>query len=126
MVTSPAPGRLVKSPDARASVSHRWATSVIATAHTPVTFVGRPDGGSPAPWIDNDHRTCVREVLDHLAAQGARRIALVAGNTADYYTRACVAAYRDWSHEHRRRPRIDFMTPHRAPEDSLPLRPRPS
>lgn len=92
----------------------------IADAHTPITFVGRPDHNrAPQSWVDNDHRTSVREVLDHLAAQGARRIALVASGTTDYYTRACVAAYRDWCREHRRHRRIDLMTPGWAPEDSL-------
>ncbi|MGV9855427.1 substrate-binding domain-containing protein [Streptomyces sp. NPDC003442] len=37
-----------------------------------------------------------RRVLDHLAGQGAERIALIAGPTQEYYSRASATAYRRW------------------------------
>ncbi|MCF2530892.1 LacI family DNA-binding transcriptional regulator [Yinghuangia soli] len=70
-----------------------------AQAALPLAFVGRPADMRTAGWVDNDHAGSVRTVLDHLAGQGARRIALMAGDCTDHYTRACVAAYRDWCRE---------------------------
>ncbi|MDJ0344736.1 LacI family DNA-binding transcriptional regulator [Streptomyces sp. H10-C2] len=63
----------------------------------PLAFDGRP--AHPAPgeaWVDNDHAATTEEVLDHLAAQGARRIALMAGFGTEHYTRVCTDAYRRW------------------------------
>ena len=44
----------------------------------PVVTTGRrPDGPEDACWVDNDHMTGTRAVMEHLAAQGARRIAVM-------------------------------------------------
>ncbi|NEE07863.1 LacI family transcriptional regulator, partial [Streptomyces sp. SID7499] len=47
-------------------------------------------------WVDNDHRAAVLDLLDHLAAAGARRIGLLTGNTTDTYTRLSTTAYLHW------------------------------
>ncbi|MFG1704199.1 LacI family DNA-binding transcriptional regulator [Nonomuraea sp. M3C6] len=76
----------------------------------PVVFSGRP----PVPehddvWIDNDVESAVRGVLDHLAAAGAARIALLGGDTTDYYIQSCMATYRQWCAERGQPPLIELM-----------------
>ncbi|WP_407836751.1 LacI family DNA-binding transcriptional regulator [Streptomyces sp. DSM 116496] len=73
----------------------------------PVVFDGPP--GDPRPgdvWVDNDHTATTREVLDHLAASGARRIALHAGYGREFYTGAVTSAYEHWCAERRRAPLV--------------------
>ncbi|MBL1116499.1 LacI family DNA-binding transcriptional regulator [Streptomyces sp. 110] len=63
----------------------------------PLVFDGRPgDLRARETWVDNDHEAMTRRVLDHLAGQGAERIALIAGPTQEYYSRASATAYRRW------------------------------
>ncbi|MEV7593120.1 LacI family DNA-binding transcriptional regulator [Streptomyces sp. NPDC089922] len=63
----------------------------------PVVFDGRPAVPHPQDvWVDNDHAATTREVLDHLAAAGARRIALHGGFGREHYTRAVAEAYGAW------------------------------
>ncbi|GGV46142.1 LacI family transcriptional regulator [Streptomyces longisporoflavus] len=67
----------------------------------PLVFDGAP--GDPHPgdhWVDNDHETTTREVLDHLAASGARRVALQSGHGDEHYARTVTAAYATWCAEH--------------------------
>ncbi|MFI6088787.1 LacI family DNA-binding transcriptional regulator [Streptomyces sp. NPDC051218] len=66
----------------------------------PLVFDGVP--GDPRPgdhWVDNDHETTTHEVLDHLAASGARRIALQSGSGDEHYARAVTQAYAGWCAE---------------------------
>ncbi|MFG2976010.1 LacI family DNA-binding transcriptional regulator [Streptomyces sp. NPDC048331] len=66
----------------------------------PVVFDGRPPDPWPADvWVDNDHTTTTREVLDHLTASGARRIALHCGYGREFYTGAVTSAYEQWCAE---------------------------
>ncbi|MEU6862031.1 LacI family DNA-binding transcriptional regulator [Streptomyces sp. NPDC046876] len=66
----------------------------------PVVFDGRPPDPRPGDvWVDNDHEAATREVLDHLAGAGARRIALHAAYGREHYTEAVGAAYRRWCAE---------------------------
>ncbi|MFB7463165.1 LacI family DNA-binding transcriptional regulator [Streptomyces sp. NPDC056224] len=66
----------------------------------PVVFDGRPADPRPDDvWVDNDHEATTREVLDHLAASGARRVALHSGFGREYYTRAVTSAYEHWCAE---------------------------
>ncbi|MER7760581.1 LacI family DNA-binding transcriptional regulator [Streptomyces sp. NPDC097619] len=66
----------------------------------PLVFDGRPPEPRPGDvWVDNDHAGTTREVLDHLAAAGARRPALHSGHGREHYTGAVVAAYRQWCAE---------------------------
>lgn len=77
----------------------------------PLAFDGRPAEVYPREaWVDNDHRATTREVLDHLAGQGARRIALLAGPGEEHYTRSCLAAHQEWCAERGTRPRTIPLT----------------
>ncbi|EPH39740.1 LacI family DNA-binding transcriptional regulator [Streptomyces aurantiacus] len=67
----------------------------------PLVFDGVPgDVRASDHWIDNDHTATTREVLDHLTAAGARRIALQSGSGAESYARTVTAAYEEWCAEH--------------------------
>ncbi|MEV8532059.1 LacI family DNA-binding transcriptional regulator [Streptomyces sp. NPDC051211] len=66
----------------------------------PVVFDGRPAAPRPGDtWVDNDHAATTREVLGHLAAAGARRIALHGGFGSEYYTHAVTRTYEEWCAE---------------------------
>ncbi len=66
----------------------------------PVVFDGRPPDPWPGDvWVDNDHTATTREVLDHLAASGARRIALHSGYGREFYTGAVTSTYAQWCAE---------------------------
>lgn len=81
----------------------------------PVVFDGRPTDPHPDDvWVDNDHATTTREVLDHLAAAGARRIALHAGYGREYYTGAVTRAYEEWCRERGREPSVVTFDPEDA------------
>ncbi|MEU1330767.1 LacI family DNA-binding transcriptional regulator [Streptomyces sp. NPDC005865] len=78
----------------------------------PLVFDGLP--GDPRPgdhWVDNDHEATTRTVLDHLAAAGARRPALQAGNGDEHYARAVTAAYVRWCAERGAAPLIVPFAP---------------
>ncbi|MBL3805629.1 MULTISPECIES: LacI family DNA-binding transcriptional regulator [Streptomyces] len=69
----------------------------LARQGLPVVSDGRPAGSLPVTaWVDNDHEAAVLDILDHLAAAGARRIGLLTGTTTDMYTRLSTSAYLDW------------------------------
>jgi DNA-binding LacI/PurR family transcriptional regulator len=81
----------------------------------PLVFDGRPVDPRPGDvWVDNDHTATTREVLGHLAASGARRIALHAGYGDEHYTRAVTRAYEQWCHEHGRTPLLLTFDPYDA------------
>ncbi|MGW5400481.1 LacI family DNA-binding transcriptional regulator [Streptomyces sp. NPDC003952] len=80
----------------------------------PVVFDGPPADPRPGDvWVDNDHTATTREVLDHLEASGARRIALHAGYGREFYTGAVTSAYEHWCAE---RGRVPLVVPF-DPED---------
>ncbi|WP_245239314.1 LacI family DNA-binding transcriptional regulator [Streptomyces sp. MZ04] len=63
----------------------------------PLVFDGAP--GDPHPtdrWVDNDHVATTIEVLDHLTAAGARRIALQSGSGGEHYARVVTETYEAW------------------------------
>ncbi|WP_330261563.1 LacI family DNA-binding transcriptional regulator [Streptomyces sp. NBC_00539] len=63
----------------------------------PLVFDGRPADPWPSDtWVDNDHASTTRDVLDHLATSGARRIALHSGYGREFYTGAVTSAYEQW------------------------------
>lgn len=67
----------------------------------PLVFDGVP--GDPRPgdhWVDNDHVATTHEVLDHLVASGARRIALQSGSGGEHYARVVTQTYVAWCAEH--------------------------
>ncbi|MCB5165532.1 LacI family transcriptional regulator [Streptomyces bambusae] len=82
----------------------------------PVVFDGRPADPQPADvWVDNDHAATTREVLDHLAAAGARRPALHCGYGGEHYTRAVTEAYEQWCGERGQRPLLVPFGPDDTP-----------
>lgn len=88
------------------------AVAVLRERRIPVAFDGRPDQPHARDsWVDNDHEQAIAMVLDHLAAQGATRVGLLAGDSSDAYTRACVSAYTARVAQ----PRIGFIS-HDDPE----------
>ncbi|WP_338702574.1 LacI family DNA-binding transcriptional regulator [Streptomyces sp. Q6] len=63
-------------------------------------FSDRSVAGRPgAYWVDVDAEAALREILDHLAEQGAGRPALVAPVTDTRFNRDALAAYRAWCAE---------------------------
>ncbi|GAA3233016.1 LacI family DNA-binding transcriptional regulator [Actinocorallia longicatena] len=76
------------------------AVAALRSRGIPIAFDGRPWDLAPGEsWVDNDHAATTLRVLDHLASQGARRIALLAGHATDHYTRSCVEAYERYVDE---------------------------
>ncbi|MFJ1754674.1 LacI family DNA-binding transcriptional regulator [Kitasatospora sp. NPDC088134] len=69
-------------------------------------FTDRSVEGRPgAHWVDVDAEAAVREVLDHLHGQGARRVALLSPGTATRFHRAVTDTYLHWCAEHGLTPR---------------------
>ena len=63
------------------------------------------DGRPPAPqhgdaWVDNDIEAAVCELLDHLAAAGARRIGVLLPEHDDSYPDLVRRAYEEWCARH--------------------------
>ncbi|MFF5209289.1 LacI family DNA-binding transcriptional regulator [Streptosporangium sp. NPDC000396] len=63
---------------------------------------GRPD----AFWVDNDHDAATREVLDHLADAGARRIGLLTASSTALFYEQVMEAYLRWCAEHDMAPHV--------------------
>lgn len=67
----------------------------------PIVMTGRAlDGSDEDYWVDNDHIAGVHAVLDHLAAVGAERIALVSPPYLASYVADVRSGYSDWCVEH--------------------------
>lgn len=68
---------------------------------TPVVTVER-DAGRPdwAHAVTSDHGANLHTLLDHLAGQGARRIALISPDASWSWAEESLAAYRAWAAEH--------------------------
>jgi DNA-binding LacI/PurR family transcriptional regulator len=77
----------------------------------PVVTTGRELGGSDgACWVDNDHVAGTREMLDHLAAAGSRRIALLTSPPVSSYAFDARGAYVDWCEARGQEPVIAELT----------------
>jgi DNA-binding LacI/PurR family transcriptional regulator len=77
----------------------------------PVVTTGRELGGNEgACWVDNDHVAGTREVLDHLAAAGSRRIALLTSPPVSSYAFDARGAYVDWCEARGQEPLIAELT----------------
>ncbi|HEV7823433.1 MAG TPA: LacI family DNA-binding transcriptional regulator [Mycobacteriales bacterium] len=73
----------------------------------PVVTTGRPLASRrPVSVVDNDHRAAARAVLDHLAANGYTRPALLTTDTSRSYTRDLHDAYVAWCAAHGVPPRV--------------------
>ncbi|KDN87398.1 LacI family DNA-binding transcriptional regulator [Kitasatospora cheerisanensis] len=70
-------------------------------------FTDRSVEGRPGThWVDVDADAAVREVLDHLREQGARRPAVVLPGTVTRFHRAVTDSYRRWCGGHGTPPRL--------------------
>ena len=67
---------------------------------TPLVTTGRMPGTKRGCWVDNDHAALTRSMLDHLAARGAQRIALLGSPTTTSYSIDSLGAYEEWCAEH--------------------------
>lgn len=65
----------------------------------PVVTTGRVPGRQDGYWVDNDHRTGTRSILDHLAARDAQRIALLGIPPVTSYAIDAREAYEQWCDE---------------------------
>ena len=73
----------------------------------PVVTVGRYLGHQRTHWVDNDHRSAVRLVVEHLFDQGYRRPAMISlGHERYSYISDIEHAYRDQMAERNLAPRI--------------------
>ncbi|HMX70927.1 MAG TPA: LacI family DNA-binding transcriptional regulator, partial [Solirubrobacterales bacterium] len=75
------------------------------TAGLPVVTIGRrlasDESGKAGTWVvDNDFLAATGSVLDHLAGQGARSIALMASEPIDSFQQDSIDAYRQWCAGH--------------------------
>lgn len=67
----------------------------------PLVTIGRdPDGGEADLQVDNDMRSATREVLDHLLAGGASRVALAVAAPLMSVELDTIDAYRAWCADH--------------------------
>jgi DNA-binding LacI/PurR family transcriptional regulator len=86
------------------------AVATLQELGVPVVTTGRvPDGEVPAAWVDNDHIAGTRSTLDHLARQGATRIALLSSKPMISYTVDAESAYRNWCRDHGTTPIIAYV-----------------
>lgn len=75
----------------------------------PLVTTGRvPGATADAPWVDNDQVAGSRAVLDHLAARGASRVALVTTEPITSYTADWQATYKVWCAERDQVPIIAY------------------
>jgi DNA-binding LacI/PurR family transcriptional regulator len=73
-------------------------------AGAPVVTTGRVPGRESGWWVDSEHRTGTRTILDHLAARGAQRIALLGSPPTTSYSIDSRAAYEEWCGENSQQP----------------------
>ena len=65
----------------------------------PIVTAGRDQESEGTPWIDNDHRSGAIAALDHLAAEGAERIALIDLERINSFAIDTTAGYEQWCAE---------------------------
>jgi DNA-binding LacI/PurR family transcriptional regulator len=70
----------------------------------PLVTTGRVPGAKHGHWVDTDHRTATRAILDHHAARGAQRIALLESPPTTSYAIDSHAAYEEWCAERGQKP----------------------
>jgi DNA-binding LacI/PurR family transcriptional regulator len=85
-------------------VAHDPLLESLERAGAPVVTAGRVPGRERGWWVDSDHREVTRKILDHLAARGARRIALLSSPPTTSYAIDSGEAYVEWCAEHGQEP----------------------
>ncbi|MFC9932214.1 LacI family DNA-binding transcriptional regulator [Streptomyces sp. NPDC127190] len=73
---------------------------VLASLGIPLVALGQSAGGLMPHYVAPDPVSTVRQLLDHLADQGATRIHLLVPDAGWEWTRLSVDAYRHWCAEH--------------------------
>jgi DNA-binding LacI/PurR family transcriptional regulator len=73
-------------------------------AGAPLVTAGRIPGRESGWWVDSDHRAATRSILDHLAARGAQRIALLGSLPTTSYSIDSREAYEEWCAENGQQP----------------------
>ncbi|WP_232383210.1 substrate-binding domain-containing protein [Actinomadura violacea] len=61
-------------------------------------------------WVDFDYAAAARDVLEHLASSGARRIGLVTATSTSSFFEESERAYRAWCDEHGQEPLLTATT----------------
>jgi DNA-binding LacI/PurR family transcriptional regulator len=72
----------------------------------PFVTTGRVPDSDDGHWVDNDHRAGTRAILDHLAARGAQRVALLASPPVTSYAIDARDSYEQWCAEHHQEPLV--------------------
>ncbi len=80
----------------------------VERAGAPVVTAGRVPGRTSGWWVDADHRAVTRAMLDHLAARGAERIALLGTPLITSFAIDSREAYLEWCAENGQAP-IDVI-----------------
>lgn len=70
----------------------------------PVVTTGRDTEDETTPWIDTNHRSGTTKALDHLAARGARRIALIGLEPFNSFAIDTAVGYEQWCADHSAEP----------------------
>ncbi|MEU6880999.1 LacI family DNA-binding transcriptional regulator [Streptomyces sp. NPDC046712] len=103
----------------------------LLAARIPVFSDASVAGRTGAHWVDVDAGAAVRETLDHLREQGARRTAIVLPDSTTRFHQGVLSAYRDWCAAHGDTPRVALAADAgngpvvRAVDDALAAAERP-
>jgi|tagenome__1003787_1003787.scaffolds.fasta_scaffold20956533_2 DNA-binding LacI/PurR family transcriptional regulator len=95
--------------------------AVLKRRGIPIVYQGRP----PVPaagdaWVDSDVAKAVSQLLDQLAENGSRRVALVLPLHDDAYPELVRETYERWCQEHRQAALLEtFEVPGEYPESEL-------
>jgi DNA-binding LacI/PurR family transcriptional regulator len=84
---------------------------LLAQRGVPIVTTGRvPDGPSNGCWVDNDHVAGTRAVIEHLAQEGATRVALLTAPTLQSYTRDSLQGFEAMCAELGLEPVVETVT----------------
>lgn len=79
---------------------HDQRVSALEDQGMPVVTIGRDLGRQDHWYVDSDTNTSTRLMLDHLAARGARRIAILSPRADWAWATETLKAYESWTREH--------------------------
>lgn len=98
-------GALVSDPERGDQV-----LAMLRAAEVPVVTLEQDPDHPRDPWqVRADHLTGTHAVLDHFAAQGAERPALLIPDVAWSWPEHTLGAYEQWCKRHRRTPRVELV-----------------
>ena len=79
---------------------HDQRVSALEDQGLPVVTIGRDLGRQDHWYVDSDTNTSTKLMLDHLAARGARRIAILSPRSEWAWATETLKAYESWTREH--------------------------